>query len=106
MALMCPSPLNALRSTLQRSETSWQKVDRRFSGFALAFFADAEEIEAMTCYNARNELPDPVMEVLLWRKVKIFDDAAAFALEVIVPIDRRIVPMKPFAEIEFLDLSL
>jgi hypothetical protein len=92
--------------TLGKQTTYWQEVDRRFSAFAQAICANPEKVEAVIRDFARNNIANPIMEVLLWRYLKVSYYAASFAHKMIVLIYCCIVTMKPLSKIEFLNLSL
>lgn len=103
LALKLPEGLILLR---EMHTTLWQDIDSRLSAFAQAIRANPEKVEAMTRNIPGNNITHAVVEVLLRRYFQVPHNAAVFAHKMIVLIHCRVVTMKPFSKIEFLNLSL
>lgn len=76
------------------------------STFAEAIRTDPVEIKAMGRDVSRHDIAHSIMEVILRRNCEISHNAALLAHEMVVLVNHSVVTVKPFAEIEFANLSL
>jgi hypothetical protein len=96
--------LNECRSKVFSAPQPWSGT--RISDLAEAIIADPIEIQAMRRDGSRHDIAHTFMEVILRRNWEVPHNATLFTDKMVVLFYGRVVPVKPFTEIEFANFPL